>query len=173
MKMKMGDVLVHKDSDIDTRYGTGVVVSISSDEYGILWSGRGLARYRRAIVDDKLERVFERVERTVLPKERRLRLGGSKDGIPFNENYDRERMALLCESLKNSGSSKATDVADGLKIELFTKKLALRGAAKTILLQLAELCSPPVVSAEARDISRELFFGYVLQESDFFSKPPV
>src|SRR5687767_13317939 len=112
MKMKMGDVLVHKDSGIDTRYGTGVVVSISNDEYGILWSGRGLTRYRRAILDEKLETVFDRVERAVLPKERHIKLGASKAGVPFNENYDRERMALLCESLKNSGSSKATDVAD-------------------------------------------------------------
>jgi hypothetical protein len=172
MKMKMGDVLVHRDSGIDTRYGTGVVVSISNDEYGILWSGRGLTRYRRSILDEKLEQVFDRVERAVLPKERHIKLGASKVGVPFNENYDRERMALLCESLKNSGSTKATDVADGLKVELFTKKLALRGAAKAILLQLAELCSPPIISAEARDISRELFFGYVLQKSDFVTEPP-
>jgi len=69
--------------------------------------------------------------------------------------------------------SAATDVADGLKAELFTKKLALRGAAKAVLLQLAELCSPPVVCDEARNISRELFFGYVLQKSDFFTEPPI
>ena len=173
MKMKLGDVLVNKDSWIDTRYGTGVVVSISNEEYGILWSGHGLTRYKRAILDDKLEQVFDRVERAVLPKQRQIRLGASKSGLQFNENYDRERMASLCESLKNSGSIKAGDVADGLKVELFTKKAVLRGAAKAILLQLAELCSPPVISAEAREISRELFFGYVLQESDFFTKPPV
>ncbi len=51
---------------------------------------------------------------------------------------------------------------------MFTKKLALRGAAKNILMQLAELCSVRgSASDEAQNISKELFFGYVLQKSDF------
>ena len=57
---------------------------------------------------------------------------------------------------------------DGLAAELFTKKLALRGAAKNVLLQLAELCGARSgASDEAQNISRELFFGYVLRKSDF------
>ena len=173
MKMKTGDVLVHKDTAINTRYGTGVVTTITNEEYTILWSGHGLSRYRRSIVDEKMDDIFQRVDREVLPKERHIKLGASKVGVPFNENYDREKIALLCEELKQSGARKATDVADGLKAELFTKKLALRGAAKAVLLQLAELCSPPAVCDEARNISRELFFGYVLQKSDFFTEPPI
>jgi hypothetical protein len=169
MKMKIDDVLIYKDSQISIRYGTGVVTSITSDEYTILWSGRGLTRYRRAILDDKLEQIFERVDkRAGLPKERHLHLGASRPGVPFNENYDRAKLELLCEKLKSSGARKAKDVADGLAAELFTKKLALRGAAKAVLLQLAELCSARSSAAdEARDISKELFFGYVLQKSDF------
>jgi hypothetical protein len=42
------------------------------------------------------------------------------------------------------------------------------GAAKNVLLQLAELCNPrSAASDEAQNISKELFFGYVLQKSDF------
>jgi hypothetical protein len=169
MKMKIDDVLIYKDSQMSIRYGTGVVTSITSDEYTILWSGRGLTRYRRAILDDKLEQIFERVDkRGTLPKERHLHLGASRPGVPFNENYDRAKLELLCEKLKSSGTSKAKDVADGLAAELFTKKLTLRGAAKAVLLQLAELCSARNFAAdEARNISKELFFGYVLQKSDF------
>lgn len=170
MKMKMGDVLVYKDSQISVRYGTGVVVSITSDEYSILWSGRGLTKYRRAILDERLEEIFQREDKqTGLPKERQLRLGASKVAVPFNENYDRAKLGLLCEQLKTSGAHKANEVADGLAAELFTKKLALRGAAKNVLLQLAELCNPrgAAVCKEAQNISKELFFGYVLQKSDF------
>jgi hypothetical protein len=169
MKMKIDDVLIYKDSQISIRYGTGVVTSITPDEYTILWSGRGVTRYRRSILDDKLEEVFERVDkRAGLPKERHLNLGASKSGIPFNENYDRPKVELLCEKLKQSGARKAKDVADGLAAELFTKKLALRGAAKAVLLQLAELCNARSAARdEARDISKELFFGYVIQKSDF------
>jgi hypothetical protein len=169
MKMKTGDVLVYKDSENSVRYGTGVVTSITNEEYSILWSGRGLTKYRRAILDDKLEQIFQRGEKqTGLPKERHLNLGASKAGVPFNENYDRARVEVLCEELKTSGARKAKDVAEGLMVELFTKKLALRGAAKNVLLQLAELCSARSgASAEAQNISRELFFGYVLRKSDF------
>ena len=112
MKMKMGDVLIHKDSAINTRYGTGVVTSITNEEYTILWSGHGVARYRRSIVDEKMDDIFQRVEREVLPKERHIRLGASKIGVPFNENYDREKIASLCEELKMSGIREATDVAE-------------------------------------------------------------
>jgi hypothetical protein len=169
MKMKMGDVLVYKDSETSVRYGTGVITAITTDEYSILWSGRGLTKYRRAILDERMEEIFQRGEKqTGLPKERHLHLGPSKIGVPFNENYDRAKVELLCEQLKSSGARKAKDVAEGLAVELFTKKLALRGAAKNILMQLAELCSVRgAASDEAQNISRELFFGYVLQKSDF------
>ncbi|MFP5262099.1 MAG: hypothetical protein ACLGJB_09365 [Blastocatellia bacterium] len=169
MKMKLDDVLTYKDSQISMRYGTGVVTSITPDEYTILWSGRGVTRYRRAILDDKLDQIFERVDkRAGLPKERHLNLGSSKAGVAFNENYDRAKVEMLCEKLKSSGARKAKDVADGLAAELFTKKLALRGAAKAVLLQLAELCNARSAARdEAQNISKELFFGYVLQKSDF------
>ena len=169
MKIKMGDVLIYKDAQLSTRYGTGVVSSITNEEYTILWSGRGSTRYKRSILEEKLEKIFQRVDKQAgLPKERHLHLGTSKAGVPFNENYDRAKVELLCEQLKMSGARKAKDVADGLAAELFTKKLALRGAAKTVLLQLAELCNTrSSASDEAQNISRELFFGYVLQKSDF------
>ena len=169
MKMKMGDVLVYKNSETSVRYGTGVITAITSDEYSILWSGRGLTKYRRAILDERMEEIFQRGEKqTGLPKERHLHLGPSKIGVPFNENYDRAKIALLCEILKNSGARKAKEVADLLAAELVTKKLTARGAAKGVLLQLADLChSRSSASDEAQNISRELFFGYVLQKSDF------
>jgi len=169
MKMKTGDVLVYKDSETSARYGTGIVTSITTDEYLILWSGRGLTKYRRSILDDKLDEIFQRGEKeTGLPKERHLRLGTSKVGVPFNENYDRAKVELFCERLKTSGVRNAKDIAEGLAAEQFTKKLALRGEAKNVLLQLAELCSArSSVSNDAQNISKELFFGYVLRKSDF------
>src|SRR5215210_3141353 len=140
MKMKTDDVLVYKDSQHSIRYGTGVVTAVTPDEYTILWSGRGLTKYKRSILDGKLEQIFQQVDkRAGLPKERHLQLRASKNGVPFNENYDRAKLALLCEKLKLSGARKAKDVADGLTAELFTKKLVLRGAAKAVLNQLAEL----------------------------------
>jgi len=170
MKMKMGDVLNYKDSQVSILYGNGVVTSITSDEYTILWSGRGLTRYKRSILDERVEQVFQRIDKSVgLPKERRLNLGAPKTRVAFNENFDRARVEMLCGRLKLSGANKAKNVADGLTVEL-TKKIALRGAAKAVLLQLAELCGTrkSAASEEARSISRELFFGYVLQKSDFF-----
>src|ERR1041385_6486302 len=141
MKMKMDDVLIYKDSKDSMRYGMGVVTSITPDEYTVLWSGRGLTKYKRSILDGKLEEIFQHVEkRTGLPKERRLQLGAAKVRVAFNDNYDRAKLALLCEKLKLSDERKAKDVADGLAAELFTKKLALRGQAKAVLCQLAELC---------------------------------
>ena len=170
MKMKMDDVLVYKDSQITNSYGTGVVTSITTDEYTILWSGRGLTKYKRSILDKNLEHIFQLADKGVsLPKERHLQLGAAKVRVAFNENYDRPRLAFLCEKLKMSKTCKAKDVADGLTAELFTKKLVLRGAAKAVLCQLAELCDTSNSSRcdEAQNISRELFFGYVLQKSDF------
>ena len=172
--MKMDDVLIYKDSQVSMQYGTGVVTSVTSDEYTILWSGRGLTKYRRSILDGKLQQIFQRVDKqSGLPKERRLQLRASKSktkvAVAFNENYDRTKLESLCEKLKMTGEPKAIDVAEGLKAELFTKKFVLRGTAKAVLGQLAELCDAPrtVAYDEARNISRELFFGYVLQHSDF------
>ncbi len=169
MKIKMGDVLIYKDVQLSVRYGTGVVSAITTDEYTILWSGRGSTRYKRSILEDKLEKIFQRVDKQGgLPKERHLHLGTSKAGVAFNENYDRAKVEALCEKLKLSGARNAKGVADGLSAELFTKKLALRGAAKAVLLELAELCTARGTACdEAQSISKELFFGYVLQKSDF------
>lgn len=170
MKMKTDDVLVYKDSQMAMRYGTGVVTSITPAEYTILWSGRGLTKYKRAILDGRLEQTFQQVDsRAGLPKERHLQLGAAKVIVAFNENYDRANLVLLCEKLKLADARKAKDVADGLKSHLCAKKLSLGGATKAVLYQLAELCDNGKSSAcdEARNISRELFFGYVLKKSDF------
>jgi hypothetical protein len=65
-------------------------------------------------------------------------------------------------------------VADGLTAQLFTKKLVLGDATKAVLCQLAVLCDTgkSLTGDEARNISRELFFGYVLQKSDFQELDP-
>lgn len=170
MKMKTDDVLVYKDSNLATRYGTGVVTSVTPDEYTILWSGRGSTKYKRAILDGKLAQTFQPVDNQAdFPKERHLQLGTAKVRVAFNENYDRAKLALLCEKLKLSAARQAKDVAEGLAVKLLTKKFALRGQAKAVLGQLAELCDSGRASTcdEAQDISRELFFGYVLQKTDF------
>src|SRR5215208_4702078 len=115
MKMKTDDVLTYKDSQDSIRYGTGVVTSITPDEYIILWSGRGLIKYRRSILDGKLDHIFQQVDkRAGLPKERHLQLGAAKVRVAFNENYDRAKLASLCEKLKLSGARNGKDVADGL-----------------------------------------------------------
>jgi hypothetical protein len=170
MKMKTDDVLVYKDSKIAMRYGTGIVTSVTPNEYTILWSARGLTKYKRSILDGRLEQTFQQVDNGAgSPKERHLQLGAAKVKVAFNENYDRAKLAVLCEQLKLSDARKAQDVADGLAAQLFTKKLALRGATKAVLCQLAELCDTGSAATcdEARNISRELFFGYVLQKTDF------
>jgi hypothetical protein len=168
MKMKTDDVLIYKDSQNSIRYGTGVVTSVTHEEYTILWSGRGLTKYRRSILDGKLAETFQLVDqRTSLPKERHLKLSASGVQVSFNENYDRVKVASLCEQLKSSGTDQAKVVADGLATKLFTKKFALRGQAKAVLCQLAELCDSGSAREEAHHISKELFFGYVLQKSDF------
>ena len=170
MRMKTGDVLTYKDSLVSVRYGTGVVTAVDSEEYTILWSGRGLTRYRRSILDEKLEQIFQRVDKSVeLPRERHVQLGPSRVAVRFNENYDRARIAALCVKLKTSGARKAVGVADVLSAEFVTKKLTLRAAAKAGLQQLAEICNASNSAAcdDAKNISKELFFGYVLQKSDF------
>jgi hypothetical protein len=138
-------------------------------EYTILWAQRGSKKYKRSILDEKLADIFQREEReSDLPKERQLQLRSSKDGVSFNENYDRAKVKLLCEDLEKSENRNAKTVAKGLNGQLFTKKLTLRTATKTVLLQLARLCRAHNGSADAaRQISQELFFGYILQESDF------
>ena len=175
MQMKIDDTLMYKDSQMSIRYGTGVVTSVTPDEYIILWSGRGLTRYKRSILDGKLEQIFQRADkRAGLPKERHIQLGTSKVKVAFNENYNRAELASLSEKLKASGVRKAMDVADGITAELLSKKLVLRDAAKALLYQVAELCNSrnSEVSDAARNISRELFFGYVLQKSDFHDPEP-
>src|SRR6266545_8133177 len=103
MKMKTDDVLIYKDSQMALRYGTGIVTSITPAEYTILWSGRGLTKYKRAILDGRLEQTFEQVDdRAGFPKERQLQLGAAKVKVAFNENYDRAKLVLLCEKLKLS-----------------------------------------------------------------------
>jgi len=169
MKIKVDDVLTYKDSQTSKRYGTGVVMSVTTAEYTILWSGRGLAKYKRAILDGRLDQVFQKVnQQTALPKERHLRLGSSKVSVAFNENFDRAKVESLCNQLKLSGERKSKAIADGVRAEFLAKKLPLRGAAQSVLLQLAELCgSRGSAHPEACSISRELFFGYVLQKTDF------
>ena len=76
---------------------------------------------------------------------------------------------FLCEKMKLPGEGKPKDIADGVTAEFLARKLPLRGAAKAVLLQLAELCSARSSAHNAaRGISRELFFGYVLQKADFY-----
>jgi hypothetical protein len=169
MKIKVDNVLIYKNSQDSMRYGTGVVTAITQDEYIILWSGRGLTRYKRSILDGKLEDVFEQVDkRAGLPKERHLQLGSSKVKVAFNENFDRAKVESLCAQLKLSGARKSKDIADSLTAEFLTKKPPLRRTAKSVLLQLAELCGArSSAHDEACSISKELFFGYVIQKSDF------
>lgn len=171
MKIKTGNALAYKDPELSVLYGVGVVMAVTDSEYTILWARRGSRRYRRSILDQKLSDVFQREDSGAdSPKERHLQLGASKDGIPFNENFDRIKVKLLCESLQESRAQSARSVADGLAGEMFTNKLALRAATKAVLLQLAELCSNQKAvdaSNAARQISKELFFGYVIQKTDF------
>jgi hypothetical protein len=169
MRIKIGNSIAYKDPEISTLYGIGVVMSVTDAEYTILWAQRGSKKYKRSILDEKLADIFQPEDReSDLPKERHLLLGSSKEGISFNENYDRAKVKLLCEELEKSETRNAKLVAKGLNGQLFTKKLALRTATKAVLLQLARLCRSQASAADtARQISHELFFGYVLQESDF------
>ncbi len=169
MKIKIGHSIAYKDPEIALLYGVGIVTSVTDVEYTILWAQRGPKKYKRSILDEKLADIFQREERDLgLPKERHLQLGSSKDGVSFNENYDRAKVKLLCEELERSQTRNAKVIAKGLNEQLFTKKLALRTTTKAVLLHLARLCrTHSSVSDTARQISQELFFGYILQESDF------
>jgi len=134
-----------------------------------------LTRYKRAILDGRLEQTFRQVDdRAGFPKQRDLQLDQAKVRVAFNENYDRAKLALLCEKLTLSQERRAKEEADSLTAQMFTKKLALSGAAKAVLCQQAELCDVGKSSPcqEDRNISRELFFGYVLQKSDFQEHGP-
>jgi hypothetical protein len=171
MKIKVDDTVAYKDSQTSTVHGVGIVVAVTDTEYTILWARRGSKRYKRSILDQKLADIFQREgERTDLPREKRLRLGTSTTPLAFNENYDRQKVGLLCEALKTSRALSAKNVVDGLADILQTKKVAQRAAAKSVLWHLAGLCSREKSSDAtdaARQISQELFFGYVIQESDF------
>jgi hypothetical protein len=168
MKIKMNDVLTFKDSQNSARYGTGVVNSVTPEDYTILWSGRGLTKYRRSIIDGKLAELFQLVDiQADLPKERHLKLA-TKVSVSFNENYDREKVAALCAKLKLSGAYNAKDVADAVVTKLLKKKFTMREQTRLMLCQLAQLCdNQSAASDDAQHISKELFFGYVLRESDF------
>ena len=171
MKIKTGDAIAYKDPHAATLYGVGVVTSVTDEEYTVLWAQRGSKRYKRSILDEKVTDVFRReTARGDRPRERHLQLGASKDGISFNENYNRAKVELLCQTLRKSRAKSAKNVADGLTGEMFTRKLVLRATARTVLWQLAELCDTQTldeVADAARQISHELFFGYVIQKSDF------
>jgi len=171
MKIRTGNTLAYKDPQTSIRYGVGVVMSVTDSEYTILWSLRGTRRYRRSILDHRLDDIFQRErDRDDLPKEKMLQLGAPKSPVSFNENYDRERVKSLCENLKKTRAESAKKVADALVAEMLSDKVAMRAATKTALRQLAELCNsqkPGDTSDLARQISRELFFGYILQDTDF------
>lgn len=62
-QLAVGDLLAYKDPEISMHYGTGVVRTVTHNEYSILWSERGLINYQRSILDEKLEQVFQRVDR--------------------------------------------------------------------------------------------------------------
>ncbi len=171
MKIKLGSTLAYKDPQASSLYGIGVVMGVTDSEYTILWSLRGSKRYRRSILDKNLEDVFQKgQDRDDLPKERMLQLGATKSPVAFNENYDREKVKSLCEALKKSKAQNAKKVADSLAVDMLTGKLTLRPAIKTTLRQLAALCNTQK-SGDAADvaqqISREFFFGYIIQDSDF------
>ena len=171
MKIKVDDTIAYKDSQMSTVHGVGIVVSVTDTEYTILWARRGSKRYKRSILDQKLADVFQREgERADLPRAKRLRLGTTTNPLSFNENYDRQKVGVLCEALKTSGAQSALNVVDGLADILQTKKAGRRAAAKSVLWNLAELCNREKsndAADTARQISQELFFGYVIQESDF------
>src|SRR5262249_19597001 len=109
-------------------------------------------------------------KRMGLPREKRLRLGTSTRAVSFNENYDQDKVQLLCDTLKTSQARSARHVVEGLADMLVTNRVAQGNAAKSALRHLAVLCSrekPTDATDAARQISQELFFGYVIQESDF------
>jgi hypothetical protein len=125
-----------------------------------------LIKYKRSILDVRFDQVFQQVDSTAgtPPKERLLNINESNRRVAFNENHDRQKVAALCEKLMKSRARNAKEVANGLIAELLKKKSGLRQTAKPVLLGLAELCSNrSSASEEARQISKELFFDYILQ----------
>lgn len=168
MKIEVGRTITYNDSDAAARYGIGVVMSVTDIEYVILWARRGPTKYRRSIVDQKLWEVFsQQIQPEAAPRERNLHLGQSKRVIVLNENYDRERMASLCARLEESPFPGAKELAAGLNAEFLARKFTLRPASKKILKGLADFCTPGAASEEACEISKELFFGHVIQKADF------
>ena len=170
MKIEVGRTITHNDSDTAARYGVGVVMSVTEAEYTILWARRGPTKYRRSIVDQKLSEVFRpEAQPDSAPKERHVHLGPSKIVVVLNENYNRERLSALCAMLEASDVSGAREVAEGLTAEFTARKFTLRPASKKVLKRLADLCAPTANGGpdEAREISKELFFGHVIQKTDF------
>jgi hypothetical protein len=174
MRIKVGNNIAYKNPRVAILYGVGIVESITDKEYTILWALRGPKKYRRSILDQRLDDVFRQGESGEdLPRERLVKLGAAKTAISLNENYDRAKVSSLCKALKKSKAQRAKNVADGLTGEMFTNRVTLRPATKEVLRQLALLCGskdPDGVSEAARKISQELFFGYVIQNSDFTQK---
>ncbi|PYP88651.1 MAG: hypothetical protein DMF61_05560 [Blastocatellia bacterium AA13] len=172
MKIEVGRTITYNDTDAAAKYGTGVVMSVTENEYTILWARRGPTKYRRSIVDQQLSEVFKQEGGASegAPKERHIHLGPSKQVIALNENYDRDRLALLCANLEGSGVEGAVEVAKGIAAEFTSRKFTLRPGSKKVLKALADLCTstaPGASVAEACEISRELFFGRIIQKSDF------
>ena len=170
MKIEVGRTITHNDSDAAARYGTGIVMSVSDIEYVILWAKRGPTKYRRSVLDQQLAEVFRQDSPSeAAPKERHMHLGPSKQVVVFNENYDRARIASLCASLGESTVSGAKETAEALTAEFTARKFTLRPASKKVLKRLADLCVPTAAGGpdEAREISKELFFGHVIQKTDF------
>ena len=172
MKIEVGRTIMHNDTDAAGKYGTGIVTSVTDVEYTILWARRGPTKYRRSILDQKLSEVFRQEDNQPegTPKERHIHLGSSKQFVVLNENYDRTRVASLCAMLEESAVSGAKEVAEGLTAEFTARKFTLRPASRKALRGLADLCASVSSGAgaeEARQISKELFFGHVIQKADF------
>jgi hypothetical protein len=171
MKIAIGNSITYKDADASVIHGIGVVKSITEIEYTILWSRRGSKRYRRDVLDQRLDVVFQWEDKQASAhREGNLRLGAAKSGISFNEGYDRAKVKSLCETFQFSGAPRAIELATSLTKELLRDKFEMRTATKTVLRELAEFCGSEMsndAGQAARQISQELFFGYVIQESDF------
>src|SRR5260370_25307452 len=169
MKSAIGNSITYKDPEAAVHHVIGVVKSITELEYTILWSRRGSKRYRRSVLDQRLDVVFQWEDKQASAhKEGYLRLGAVKAGISFNEAYDRAKVQSLCEAIQSSGTPGATDLVKGLTKEMLGTSFEMRAATKAVLRGLAEFCGGQTETAQlARQISQELFFGYVIQGSDF------
>src|SRR5262249_38791532 len=173
MRVKVDDTIAYRDHEMAILHGVGIAVSVTESEYTILWARRGSKRYKRAILDPKLLEIFQhegKGKRMDLPREKRLRLGTSTRAVSFNGNYDQNKVQQLCDTLKTSQARSARHVVEGLADMLVTNRVAKGNAAKSTFRHLAALCSGERLgdaTDAARQISQELFFGYVIQESDF------